>query len=88
LSDKERERMIKEHPEIKGIENISFIVGREEVNCSKNVFRATSTTGHDSTGRVLWSYKGKGDAGFLDILPGSPLTDLAKIICEKGEGSK
>ena len=88
LSDKEKTKMIQAFPKTKGIEDISFITHKEEINCSKNEGRTIAMAWYDSKGNTVIRQNFP-DSPFTDVFPESVYAALAaKIICKEGEGGK
>lgn len=83
LSDKDKVDYIKDHPKIHGIENINYTIGRWEVDCLKYKFRVLSSNWYGSDGNTIYSV-GSPNSQFLEVVPGSTIAKLFKIICKKG----
>ena len=81
LSDKAKKKNIKNFPEMPDIENISYMEGRWEINCSKNTMRSLSLFWYSSEGndiyRVYYSH-----SEFTKVVPDSTLAELVEIICK------
>ena len=89
LSDKEKARKIKAFPKIIGIEKISYIINKDEINCSKNMYRVKSAACYGSEGEGIVSYDADEPNPFLDVFPDTVAAGLVKALCgEKKEGGK
>jgi hypothetical protein len=87
LSDNGKADFIEEYPDITNIKNISYIIDRTEINCSKNIRWSLSSFWYSSEGnevyRVYYSH-----SEFTEVVPKSLGAKLVEIVCEKGEGGK
>jgi len=88
LSDKDKASVVKEFPKINGIENINNTVTKYEINCSKNVFRATFEAWHSSEGKVIYSQSAGANVPgqFFNIPPGTMGAFFTKTICKNAGG--
>jgi hypothetical protein len=84
LSDKAKADYIKIFQSIAGIENISYILGRAEIDCSKNVMRIISIVRKDSEGGVIHSRDFPNNT-FTEIIPESIGATLFEIICKENK---
>jgi hypothetical protein len=64
------------------IENISYFIEKEEINCSKNVARIMSMSLYGSGGEVIWSSGAQKPNQFEDVFPDSKGITLVKAICK------
>ena len=81
LSDKAKKKNIKNFPEMPDIENISYMEGRWEINCSKNTMRSLSLFWYSSEGNVIYS-RDYPDGQFREFPPDSLMAKLAETICK------
>lgn len=87
LSEDAKKAILKKFPNPTDIEKISYIVKRDEVNCSRNTYRILSTVVYNSGGGVF-SSSDTPDDSFQEVVPGSTLATLVEILCKKGEDTK
>jgi hypothetical protein len=82
LSDKGKAKRIKSAPEINGIKNISYLIQKVEINCSKNALRLMALSLYNSGGEVIGSRNPQEPGQFEDVFPGSVGSVLVKAICK------
>jgi hypothetical protein len=87
LSDKRKKDYIKGFSKTPGIENISYILNRDELNCSKNIFRVLSIVCYSSEGKVIYN-EDYPDEQFIEVAPDSHMAGLIEFFCKEGKGGK
>ena len=81
LSDKGRAIFIKDYPTITKIKNISYILGRWEINCSKRISRPLSSFWYSSEGCDVFSVYYL-HSQFSGVVPDIVMDMLVEIICK------
>jgi len=87
LSDKYKTDTIKESHNISDKGNLSFFVEKFEIDCSKNMNRQTATISYDSQGGFIYREDYPNEQ-FKEVVLGSTIDALVKVLCKKGEGGK
>ena len=81
LTDKDKADLIKEFHDKNGIENISYMINRGEMDCLEHRCRFTSTVLYSSDGSVISSFNDP-NRQFTEVMPNSVGDCLSKAICE------
>jgi hypothetical protein len=87
LSENEKAQFIKDYPDITYIKNISYILDRWEINCSKNTRKQLSSFWYSSEGNDIFS-EYYFHSQFKKIVSESVLSELVAILCKEGEDGK
>jgi hypothetical protein len=81
LTDKGKADLIKKFPDKNGIENISYMINRGELDCLEHRCRVTSTVWYSSDGSIISSFNDP-NRQFMEVLPNSGGDFLSKAICK------
>jgi len=87
LSDKSKEKYIKNFYDMNGIKDISCTIEGGEIDCSKNRHRCILFFWYDAKGNVICKAKDS-NSPFHPIHSNSPMAKLVEIVCKEGGGGK